>query len=110
MDIKQFIKTTLDEIVEGIKTDSSCSGKKHFYLDSSGVDFDLAVLVSEQKQKEIKGLAKAEIKVVNLGGDYVNTKTEKSEYVSRVKFTVRYGNDDKGRVINPRNGTSNNIY
>ena len=104
MEIEQFVKTTLNEIAEGTKCVSSGSGEKHFYLDGDGVEFDLAVSVSEQKQREAKGSAKMGIKVVGVNGDFVDARTGKSEYVSRVKFTVRFGNE-KGRVINHGDGT-----
>ena len=99
MEIKQFIKTTLDEIADSINNNSSNTNQEHFYLDSGGVDFDLAVLVSNRSSKNTKGSAKAGIKVAGIGGEFSNVEEGSSECISRIKFTVRYGNGGKARVI-----------
>lgn len=109
MNIEQFIQTTLAEIASGIKANSPSSNKKHFYLDSDGVDFDLAIMVSKEKQKNTKISMGASIKVASLDKDSVNINTEKSKYISRVKFKIRFGNDGGGKVIRP-GGTLNKIY
>lgn len=109
MDIEEFIKTTLKNIKEGIDGSSSNGGEKHYYLADSGVDFDLAVLVSSEDEKKSGNSIGGKIKVVGASHDSTRSKTEKSEYISRVKFSVRLGSEKKGMVVHPRGGTLNKM-
>ena len=110
MNIEQFIETTLKEIINGLDAGSPKKDKgEYFHLDCTGVNFDLAVLVSSENKKESNNTAGANIKVASLNNDSAKSKTEKSECISRVKFTAKLSGNNKGKVINRHNGTLDRI-
>lgn len=106
MELKDFIRETLIGIAAGVQeakiktadlwaiAPGALHGER--IVETSFVDFDIAVTVSEnvQKHKEGKGAVKAEISVLgariggNLGENRGDTEQVSSENVSRVSFRV----------------------
>ena len=82
MEVKEFVKTILQEVTEAV--DESTNSKHRFHIPDSpndGIDFDLAVITKKE------GTGKFGVEVFGVGG-----KTEGSisnEVVNRIKFRVR---------------------
>ncbi|MBQ6461577.1 hypothetical protein IJJ36_04105 [Candidatus Saccharibacteria bacterium] len=88
MDIQQFVKATLEQIANGVNVSfKDDKNTLKFYL-SSKVGFDLAVTTTNESASETSGSGKIGIKVVGINASKAGTKSEKSETVSRVQFSV----------------------
>lgn len=107
MDLKEFTKETLTQIIEGVKaantqmeasgafvpsSNLSSIGEKHQYSNKDGydhhvinIDFDVAVSVSESKENN-KGGALRILDVASLGGE--NNKSYENTSFSRIKFSI----------------------
>jgi hypothetical protein len=86
MNIEDFVKTVLQQIVNAVEKDSALDDS--FYITTKGIDFDLAVttVVSDTTTNSKSGEAKIKV----LGGGILKGKESKesSEIASRIQFTV----------------------
>jgi len=92
MNLKDFIKNTLLDIVTGVE--EANTEKNRFLLAShihggtgeSGqkVEFDLSVIVNEQSESDIKG--GIQVALVNLGSGI--KETESNQNIHKIKFEV----------------------
>jgi len=81
MEVKDFVKTILKDITEGVE--EAINDKYSFRLSSDiekGIEFDLAVLSKEE------GKGKVGIEVFGIGGKTEGTIS--NEVVNRIKFKV----------------------
>lgn len=86
MDLKDFVSTTIADVLNGVKESKELSGKTVQLIPgvNNGIQFDVAVTVSEEKTSG----GKAGVKVVGIGGEGAHERTVSKETVSRIKFTV----------------------
>lgn len=102
MELKDFIKTTLLEICDGIaearsdiesKYDGNCivapvsiEGTPVIEKQSSNITFDIAVSCEEEKAKN--GKCAANLKVINIGGELTNKATDTK--TNRISFSIPF--------------------
>ncbi|MBR2659455.1 hypothetical protein IKD60_01710 [Candidatus Saccharibacteria bacterium] len=88
MDIQQFVKATLEQIANGLNVSFKDGKNTLRFCLGSKVDFDLAVTTINENTSEASGGGKISIKVAGINASKAGTKSEKSETVSRVQFSV----------------------
>lgn len=97
MDLEEFITTSLISIKKGIRDANQKISKEdgktlsvdddiqyQINHDSKGIKFDIAVIISNEK--ETKGNGKIKIAVVDIGGG--KALSSKEEHISRISFEV----------------------
>jgi hypothetical protein len=92
MELKDFIKNTLLDIVNGVEEANKemnrfhLSSHKHYETGESGqkVEFDVSVIITESSENDINGGIK--VALVNLGGGF--KESEKNQNTHKIKFEV----------------------
>lgn len=96
MDLKEFVKTTLDELSEAInESNASINHSRKIKLTNTSlqskntgdyglIEFDLVVEARVTKEKGAKGIAKIAVAEANFG----KTKENSSSTTSRIKFII----------------------
>ncbi|HSX04715.1 MAG TPA: hypothetical protein VLG76_08315 [Rhabdochlamydiaceae bacterium] len=89
MELKNFIKHSLVEIISGVKEASSEIGRHISFVrkDAENVQFDIAVTIEDSKGKE------GGIQVAKLFSGGVNSET-KNATISRVSFQLYIHNEN----------------
>lgn len=89
MELAEFVKTTLVDIVKGLKgANSDLAGTDKFrLLSNEQISFDIAVTVSEESKSSAGG--GIHVYAVKIGGEKGNLTTNES--ISRIKFNVTPG-------------------
>lgn len=91
MKLDEFITNVLNDINSGLRNAENITGRGYFVevSDKRGVQFDIAVTVSDLKSTSAEGSAKAGfIQVLGAGvGAKLENKEENSK-VSRIQFTI----------------------
>ena len=91
MDLKNFISQTLTNIVQGV--DEANKTSKRFklattahrqYGEGQEVDFDVAVMVSQDSQGSVDG--KIGVALASIGGDIKST--ELNQNIHKIKFKI----------------------
>ncbi len=109
MDLKEFISTTLQNIIDGVEdakekykdggsmvcAPSGGGPQEHLnirldarYRYHQSVEFDLAVSSSKENSISGAGNTKAGISVLDFSGNINGSRTSKSNTTNRIKFTV----------------------
>lgn len=88
MELKEFIKKTLEEIDSAIE-EASVSGHVTVNNNSAnGISFDIGVVVAETNTVSGDVQAGLDLKVVKLGGTGEQQNSVSAEHVNRVKFNL----------------------
>jgi len=87
MDIEEFIKDVLGQVTRSVN-DNTSGGKTKYYVDSSGVSFDLAVITASKESKERGISGGMKVKVIGAEGNKAKSNEETKEQSSRVQFKV----------------------
>lgn len=109
MNVEEFVKNTLQQIVSGAKSASDDHFK--FSLDSltsKGVHFNLAVINTEKEEKGAKGKGGIGIKVVSAEYGKNSSTSASSETISRIEFNVIHRDLDQEAETRAKNAAFRN--
>jgi hypothetical protein len=92
MELKEFIKRTLIDIVTGVEEANQekdrfrLTSQRHHGTGESGqkVEFDVSVIVNDSSDKDIRGGIK--VALVNIGGG--SKESESNSNIQKIKFEV----------------------
>jgi len=88
MNIEEFVGSALEQIASSTN-DKNMEGHT-FMVSPSGIDFDLAVITTNEKDGSSDKSVKGNIKIAGGGFSSSSRTAEKHEIVSRIKFTVHH--------------------
>ena len=89
MNVEDFVRTTLESISKAVNFSfKNGDNERRFRISKSGVEFDLAVSVSQSDKTENENSSGGNIKVLQAQIGSKETNLRNNETVSRIKFTV----------------------